>query len=93
MQVAVFHAFETGNGTKPLRLPKFPVVIFPQATPAVAVLIVMLKLDVAVCAVGVVESVTVTDTVAVSTVVVEPVIAPVELLIVNPLGRPLALNV
>jgi hypothetical protein len=53
----------------------------------------MLKLDVAVCAVGVVESVTVSDTVAVPNTVVEPVIAPVELLIISPLGSPLALNV
>ena len=67
--------------------------MFPHATPADAVLIVILKLAVAVCIVGWVESVTVTDTEAVPSAVVVPVIAPVELLIDNPLGRPLALNV
>jgi hypothetical protein len=65
--------------------------MFPHATPADAALIVILKFDVAVSIVGWVESVTVTDTVAVPTVVVVPVIAPVELLIDSPLGRPLAL--
>ena len=69
-----------------------PVLMLPHETAADAALIVMLKLAVAVCIVGCVESVTVTDTVAVPTVVVVPVIAPVELLIDNPLGRPFALK-
>jgi hypothetical protein len=67
--------------------------MFPQATPADAVLTVMLKLEVAVCIAGWVESVTVSDTEAVPSTVVVPVIAPVELLIDIPLGRPLALYV
>jgi hypothetical protein len=65
--------------------------MFPHDTPADAVLIVTLKLAVAVCIVGWVESVAATVTEAVPTTVVVPVIAPVELLIDNPLGNPLAL--
>jgi hypothetical protein len=67
--------------------------MLPHAFPAVAVLIVILKLDVAVCFVGVDASVTFADTEAVPTVVDVPVIAPVELLIDSPLGRPVALNI
>jgi hypothetical protein len=65
--------------------------MFPHDTPADAALIVILKLAVAVCIVGWVESVAATVTEAVPTTVVVPVIAPVELLIDNPLGNPLAL--
>jgi hypothetical protein len=56
---------------------------------------VMLRLDVADCGVGIVESVTVTATAAVPTELDGgvPVIAPVELLIASPLGRLLALYV
>jgi hypothetical protein len=68
-----------------------PVLRFPHATPADTALIVILKLAFAVCIVGWVESVTVTDTEAAPTAVVVPEIAPVELLIDNPLGKPLAL--
>jgi hypothetical protein len=93
VDIFVFHALEAENGRNPLRLARLPVLMLPHATPAVTTLVVRLKLDVAVCNVGVVESVTVTETVAVPTAVVVPVIAPVELLIDNPLGRPLAVNV
>jgi hypothetical protein len=55
------------------------------------VLITNAKLVVAVSFVGEVESITVTDTADVPTTLVVPVIAPVELLIDNPLGKPLAL--
>jgi hypothetical protein len=67
--------------------------MFPHATPAIAALIVIPRLAVAVCAVGLVESITVTDTESVTAADGVPVIAPVELLIDNPLGRPLALYV
>ena len=89
----VFHALDAGNGTNPFRLAILPVLIFPHATPAEAVPITNAKLVVAVNFVGEVESVTVTDTVDVPTTLVVPVIAPVELLIDNPLGKPLALKV
>jgi hypothetical protein len=87
----VFHALDAGNGTNPFRLPRLPVLIFPHATPAEGVLITNAKLVVAVSFVGEVESITVTDTADVPTTLVVPVIAPVELLIDNPLGKPLAL--
>jgi len=86
-----FHAFEAGNGMYPLRLARLPVLMLPHETPADAELIVILKLAVAVCIAGWVESVTVTDTEDGPTEVVVPVIAPVELLIDSPLGSPLAL--
>jgi hypothetical protein len=54
-------------------------------------LIVIGKLAVAVCTVEL-ESLTVTDTVVVPAASGVPAIAPVELLIVNPLGNPVALN-
>ena len=87
----VFHALEDGNGTKPLRLARLPVLMFPHATAADAVPTVMLRLAVAVSIPGWVESVAVIVTGAVPCTVAVPVIAPVELLIDNPLGRPLAL--
>jgi hypothetical protein len=67
--------------------------MFPHAAPADTALTVILEFEVAVCIAGWVESVTVSDTEATPTAVVVPVIAPVELLIDNPLGRPLALYV
>ncbi len=72
-----------------MRLPRFPVLIFPQATAGPAALIVRLGFDVADCAVGLVESFTVTATVLVPTELLAgtPVMAPVALLIANPLGR------
>jgi hypothetical protein len=54
---------------------------------------VKLEFDVAVCAVGVVESVTVIATEAVPTTFEVPVTAPVELLIDRPEGRLFALKV
>ena len=69
----------------------FPVLIFPHATPADAAPIANAKLVVAVCFVGEVESVTVTDTVDVPTTLDVPESTPVELFIDNPLGKPLAL--
>jgi hypothetical protein len=56
---------------------------------------VRLRVAVADCAVGWVESVTVIATDAIPTELCAgvPVIAPVELLIDKPLGRPVALNV
>jgi hypothetical protein len=88
----VFHALEAPNGRNPFRLPMLPVVILPHATPADAALTTNARLFVALCFVGEVESVTVTETVEVPVAVAVPVIAPVELLIDSPLGNPLALK-
>jgi hypothetical protein len=62
-------------------------------TTSVAGMILMLRFAVAVCDAGMVESVTVIVAEAVPTELCAgvPVIAPVELLIDNPPGRPLAL--
>ncbi len=87
----VFHALDDENGIKPFRLARLPVLIFPHDAPALAVLIVKPRLVDAVFIPGCVESVTVTATVAVPTTQVVPLIAPVEPLIDNPLGNPLAL--
>lgn len=57
----------------------------------VAAAIAICRLDVADCAVGLVESVTLIATVDVPAAVGVPVIAPVELPIDKPLGSPLAL--
>ena len=64
-----------------------------MVTTSVAGMILMLRFAVAVCDAGMVESVTVIVAEAVPTELCAgvPVIAPVELLIDNPPGRPLAL--
>ena len=54
--------------------------------------IVICRFEVAVCTVGVVESVTLNATVTAPADAGVPVIAPVEPLIVRPLGKPVALN-
>jgi hypothetical protein len=93
--MSVFHAVVDGNGTKPLRLASLPVLIMLHVNTIGVGVTVMLRLDVADCGVGIVESVTVTATAAVPTELDGgvPVIAPVELLIASPLGRLLALYV
>ena len=88
----VFQASEDGNGTNPFRLPRLPVLMFPQDAPppdAVALLMVRLTVEFAVCVVEL-ESVTVTATELVPAAVGVPEMAPVELLIDNPAGSPLA---
>jgi hypothetical protein len=74
--------------------PDRDVVVMDNVVATTEVAIVICRLDVAVCAVDVVESVTVIAAEAVPTELCAgvPEIAPVELLIDKPLGRPLALN-
>ena len=93
--MSVFHALVEGKGINPLRLALFPVVIWLQAVVDPAASIVRVRSAVAVCAVGVVESITVTITDAgpTSAWMGFPVIVPDVALIVNPLGSPVALNV
>jgi hypothetical protein len=70
------------------------VVVIESVGATAAAAITICRFDVAVWAVGEVESVTLIVTVVVPTEPCAgvPVIAPVELLIDNPLGRPLALS-
>ena len=92
-EMSVFHAKPDGNGTKPLRLALSPVLMPMHAEPAGAGFTVMLRSTVTDWAVGLVESVTLIATVDVPSALGAgvPEMAPVELLIDNPLGRPVAL--
>jgi len=80
-----------GKGTKPFRLASVPVFMPAQEANAGGWLMVMLSIAFAVCTDGVLESVTPTTTEVVPPCVGVPVIAPVAVLIDNPLGRLLAL--
>ena len=93
-EMSVFHALVAGNGTKPLRLALFPVVIWVQAEVDPAASMVRLRFADADSAMGWVESVTVIVTGAVprSACVGFPVIVPDVALMVKPLGNPLAVN-
>ena len=93
-EISVFHALVVGKGTKPFRLALSPVAIWLHAAVDPGASIVKVRLAEAVSAVGCVESATLTvmEDAPTSLCVGVPVIVPDAALIVNPLGKPVALN-
>jgi hypothetical protein len=81
----VFHKFEAGNGTYPLRLAPLPVLMLPQEGPADE-FTVMLRLPVWESGVGVLESTTWIEKLVLPALVGVPLMTPAEER-VNPAGN------